>query len=205
MWMPAIHPFCKHLLLGYVIAIIPITAAAFVIAGYINIPSINIQSYPWLWAILILVQAWCCLIQGSGSIAHVVRAIGATATICIVVVPWSVFLLQWLVVLVLILVGSYTIVCCMGVIFFTVVYPCVVNNNYTMRLHRVAARLPCATMMAVGMRLSRIITWFRPCVFMGQLCLKQLYLEYVGPAGSMTLINLPHTCSDLRCGILSHS
>ena len=45
MYLPAIYVACRHLLLGYVIAIVPITAAAFVIDGYISIPS-----YPWLWA-----------------------------------------------------------------------------------------------------------------------------------------------------------
>ena len=85
MWMPAIDVFCRRLLLGYVIAIVPITAAAFVIAGYISIPS-----YPWLWAILIIVQAWCFEIQSSGPTPYVARAIGTMVAICIVVVPWSV-------------------------------------------------------------------------------------------------------------------
>ena len=82
LWIPAIYVFCRHLLLGYMIAIVPITAFEFVYQGYISIPS-----YPWLWAILITWQVWCFVLQGSGSIACAVRAIGTMATICIVLAP----------------------------------------------------------------------------------------------------------------------
>ena len=51
LWMavPAIYVWCRHLLPGYVIPTVAITAVAFVYEGYITI-----LSYPWLWVILVL-------------------------------------------------------------------------------------------------------------------------------------------------------
>ena len=85
MWIPAIYALCSHLLPGYTIGIVSVTCVTLVLADYIYIPS-----YPWLWAILIVFQAWCFAIQSSGPIPYAARAIGTIATMCVVVVPCNV-------------------------------------------------------------------------------------------------------------------
>ena len=82
MYVPAIYVCCRHLLLGYVVPIVPITAAAFVIEGYISIPS-----YPWLWAILISIQACCYLLQCTGAIEGILLLfLGYMPTIFVIVI-----------------------------------------------------------------------------------------------------------------------
>ncbi len=106
MYLPAIYVSCRHLLLGYVIAIVPITAAAFVIEGYITIPS-----YPWLWAILIFSQACSFLSQDTGVFEGFMLFLGAMPTIFV-----------------------FVIFECIA--FLAMVYPWVVSKNYTLRWRR---------------------------------------------------------------------
>ena len=94
-----IYALCRHLLPGYVTGMVPIACLALPQADYIYIPS-----YPWLWAILIVFQAWCVAIESSGPIPQAARAIGTIATICGVAAPWSIQLFLRL----LVLVGPYT-------------------------------------------------------------------------------------------------
>ena len=129
-----IYALCRYLLPGYVTGMVPIACLALLQADYIYIPS-----YPWLWAILIVFQAWCVAIQSSGPIPQAARAIGTIATICGVAAPWSIHLFLRL----LVLVGSYTSACYLWIFLLAIVYPRIMKKHYTVRLQSIAARLPC--------------------------------------------------------------
>ena len=129
----------------------------------------------------------------------VARGIGTMATIWIVAVPSTINLLLWL----LVLVCSYTIVCCIGALLLTVAYPWVIKKNYTLRWQKLATRMPCGSMQAVGRGLHKTLASLRPSVYMGVLCLMQLYREYLGPVGSMTVVSLSHFGIDLVNAMVS--
>ena len=187
-----IYALCSHLLPGYMTFSVPTAALALVVGDYIDI-----LSYPWLWAILMTWQAWRIVIQGSQTM--VARGIGTMATIWIVAVPSTINLLLWL----LVLVCSYTIVCCIGALLLTGVYPWVIKKNYTTRWQKLATRMPCGSMQVVGRGLNKTLASLRPPVYMGVLCLMQLYREYLSPFGSMTVVSLSHFGIDLVNAMVS--
>ena len=129
-WSSAILQGYIDLMPGLLTAI-----AAFGLTDYISIPT-----YPWLWAILISGQAlYFAASMGTWDIV-------AIAWICVLVAPNMALLLLW----VCVLVCAYTMACCLSAILLLYVYPWIVKKNYTLRRHKLAARLPCARMMAVG-------------------------------------------------------
>ena len=74
------------------------------------------------------------------------------ATIGILVVPCSVFLGSMGV----FLVWSYTLACCVSALLLAELYPWTSKKSYTLRLHKLAARLSCVSMMVVGRGLYEI-------------------------------------------------
>ena len=83
--------------------------------------------------------------------------------------------------------------------FLAIVYPWVVNKNYSRRWRRLSAYCYSRHASAFGRGLFRAILWIRPAVAMSGLYLLQFYSDYLGPAGSMTVVSLVHTFADLLC------
>ena len=99
--------------------------AVLALSGEITIPT-----YTSLWTILMCGQMCMLVIDVAGAIKYT-RFILGTIT-AFYGAPSIATLFLWL----LVLLCSYTIVCCMGVLLLTVVYPRVVVKNYTKRWRR---------------------------------------------------------------------
>ena len=168
-WIPFILCFCRHLLLLYMQVVTPMIAAVLVCAGEIAIPS-----YPWLWAILISMQACCYLFQATGAIDRFL------SFLCVMPIIFAIGIFH-----------------CID--FLAIVYPWVVNKNYTRRWHRLSAYFYSRHASAFGWGLFEAIIWIRPAVSMSVLYLLQFYVDYLGPVGSMTVVSVLHTLSDLLC------
>ncbi len=126
-WILVIYVYCSHLLLGFMAGAIPTSVVALAWFGYISTPS-----YPLLWTIMLSSQFWSLLIQGSGTIDYALWIVATLVTTICAIAPWSICLFLWL----LVLVFSYAIACCIGVVLLAIVYPRVVVKNYTKRWRR---------------------------------------------------------------------
>ena len=107
--------------------------------------------------------------------------------------PGMGLLIVWL----LVLLCSYTIVCCMGVVLLTIVYPCLVKKNYTRRWRRPSAYCYCRYVPVFGRGLLQGVTFARPAVLVSALYLCQFYLDYLGPVGSLTIVSLQYYLPDV--------
>ena len=125
-WIPFILYCCRHLLLLYMQIVTPIIAAVLVCAGEITMPT-----YMSLWSMLISYQVCSLVVSGSCTIPLISRIAGIIA-MTIMGPGIDLSLSLWCI----LLVCSYTIVCCMGAILFTIIYPWIIKKNYALRWRR---------------------------------------------------------------------
>ena len=106
----------------------PIIAAVLVCAGEITMPT-----YMSLWSMLISYQVCSLVVSGSCTIPLISRIAGTIAmTFCFMGPGTALSLSLWCI----LLVCSYTIVCCVGAILLTITYTWTIKKKYTLRWRR---------------------------------------------------------------------